>query len=417
MRITRTALSPAALAVALLTFTLAAALLAAGCGSSSGGSSSGGASPGASASSAAGEAAITEQQVTDLVELTASALQGDAQGTLTSIANGEAPYVDASNPALYVFVLDPQVRMVAHPDPTLQGKSMKGVPDATGRLVRDEMVARALAGDSGWIDYVRQEPGQDGLQKKSTYFTLVTGSDGSQYIVGAGRYLGPWTGSSPDPATQLRMVGNLNMAFVEVAGEGATGFSVDLAGEIAGRIGRSLQVTFEQFPDLFPMLDAGTADIAMSAISITPERRKEVDFSAPYFDSGQSLLARKGSGIAGTADLKGRAVGALEGSTNQKTAEAVPGVGRVVTFADKEPMFDALLAGKLDAVVCDTPFALYNAKLTGQTEVAETLTTGDQYGIALKKGNTELRAAVDDALAAIRADGTYDRLYAEYFGE
>ena len=406
-------LARVALAGALLTLALAPGLLAAGCGSSSGG-----ASPSASPSSGtAGEAAVTERQVTDLVELTAAALQGDAPGTITSIDNGEAPYVDAADPALYVFVFDPDVRLVAHPDPTLQGKSMKGVPDAAGRLFRDEMVARALAGDSGWIDYVRQEPGQDGLQKKSTYFTLVTGSDGSQYIVGAGRYLGPWTGSSPDPATQLRMVGNLNMAFVEVAGEGATGFSVDLAGEIAGRIGRSLQVTFEQFPDLFPMLDAGTADIAMSAISITPERRKEVDFSAPYFDSGQSLLARKGSGIAGTADLKGRAVGALEGSTNQKTAEAVPGVGRVVTFADKEPMFDALLAGKLDAVVCDTPFALYNAKLTGQTEVAETLTTGDQYGIALKKGNTELRAAVDDALAAIRADGTYDRLYAEYFGQ
>ncbi len=406
-------LARVALAGALLTLALAPGLLAAGCGSSSGG-----ASPSASPSSGtAGEAAITERQVTDLVELTAAALQGDAPGTITSIDNGEAPYVDAADPALYVFVFDPDVRLVAHPDPTLQGKSMKGVPDAAGRLFRDEMVARALAGDCGWIDYVRQEPGQDGLQKKSTYFTLVTGSDGSQYIVGAGRYLGPWTGSSPDPATQLRMVGNLNMAFVEVAGEGATGFSVDLAGEIAGRIGRSLQVTFEQFPDLFPMLDAGTADIAMSAISITPERRKEVDFSAPYFDSGQSLLARKGSGIAGTADLKGRAVGALEGSTNQKTAEAVPGVGRVVTFADKEPMFDALLAGKLDAVVCDTPFALYNAKLTGQTEVAETLTTGDQYGIALKKGNTELRAAVDDALAAIRADGTYDRLYAEYFGQ
>ena len=407
MRLTRSRVLPAAVAL------LALALLAAGCGSSSGG-----ASPSASASpSPSGEAAITEQQVTDLVDLTASALQGDAQGTLTSIGNGEAPYVDASNPALYVFVFDPDVRLVAHPDPTLQGKSMKGVPDAAGKLVRDEMVARALAGDSGWIDYVREEPGRDGLQKKSSYFTLVTGSDGSQYIVGAGRYLGPWTGASPDPATQLRMAGNINMAFVEVAGKEATGFSVDLAREIAGRMGRTLTVTFAQFADLFPMLDAGTADIAMSAISITPERRREVDFSAPYFDSGQSLLVRTDSGIAGTADLKGKAVGALAGSTNQKTAEAIPGVGRVVTFADKEPMFDALIAGKLDAVVCDTPFALYNARLTGQTEVAQTLTTGDQYGIALKKGDTELRAAVDDALAAIRADGTYDRLYAEYFGQ
>jgi hypothetical protein len=55
--------------------------------------------------------------------------------------------VDADDPSLYVFVLDPSVRLVAHPDPALQGKSMKGVPDAAGKLVRDEMVARALPGD------------------------------------------------------------------------------------------------------------------------------------------------------------------------------------------------------------------------------------------------------------------------------
>ncbi len=207
------------------------------------------------------------------------------------------------------------------------------------------------------------------------------------------------------------------MAFVEVAGQDPTGFSVDLAAEIAERLGRTLQVTFEQFSDLFPMVDAGAADIAMSAISITPQRRKQVDFSAPYFDSGQALLVRTGSGITGTQDLEGRAVGALEGSTNEQEAERIAGVGRIVTFADKEPMFDALLEGTLDAVVCDTPFALYNARLTGQTQVAETLTTGDRYGIALKKGNTELRGAVDDALAEIKADGTYDRLYVEYFGE
>jgi polar amino acid transport system substrate-binding protein len=400
-----------ALAGALLA--LAPAALVAACGGSSGGSSSGGASASASPS---GERAVTEQQVMDLVDLTAAAIEGDAPATLTAIDNGEAPYVDAADPALYTFVLDPNVRMVAHPDPAVQGRSMKGVPDAAGKLVRDEMVALALAGDSGWIDYVREEPGEAGLQQKSSYFQLVEGSDGQQYVVGAGRYLGPWTGASPDPASQLRMMGNPNMAFVEPAGQEATGFSVDLADEIAGRIGRRLDVTFEQFPDLFPMLDAGACDIAMSAISITPERRKEVDFSTPYFDSGQSLLVVKDSGISGTGDLKGKAVGALEDSTNQATAEGIAGVGRVVTFPDKEQMFDALLAGKVDAVVCDTPFALYNAKLTGQTEVAEALTTGDKYGIAVKKGNAELLAAIDDALAAIKADGTYDRLYAEYFG-
>jgi len=110
-------------------------------------------------------------------------------------------------------------------------------------------------------------------------------------------------------------------------------------------------------------------------------------------------------------------VGALRDSTNQETAQAIRGVGSVLPFDDKVTMFDALAAGAIDAVVCDTPFALYDAKESGKTRVARVLTRDDEYGIAMSKGDAELVAAVDEALAAIRADGTYERLYSEYFGE
>ena len=80
-------------------------------------------------------------------------------------------------------------------------------------------------------------------------------------------------------------------------------------------------------------------------------------------------------------------------------------------------MFDALGAGALDAVICDTPFAQYSAKETGKTRIAQVLTEGDEYGIALKKGNAELVARIDEALASIKQDGTYERLYEKYFGK
>ena len=165
---------------------LAPALVAAGCGSS-GSAASGSPSP-------AGEQAITGQQVIDLVDVTGAALQKDAAGTLATINAGEAPYVDPANPALYAFVYDTHVKIVGHPEVAQQGRDMKGVPDATGKLFRDQMIARAVAAGSGWISYVREEPGKDGLFDKRAYFRLVTGSDGMDYVVGAGMYGGPYEG-------------------------------------------------------------------------------------------------------------------------------------------------------------------------------------------------------------------------------
>jgi len=214
----------------------------------------------------------------------------------------------------------------------------------------------------------------------------------------------------------LRMMGNENMAFLEIVDGSPTGFSADLAAEIADRLGRKLEVTIEPFPELFTRLENGECDIVMSAVSITPERQAEVDFSDPYFSSGQALLVPIDSSIAGTPELRGKSVGVLRDSTNQQEAEGIRGIKAIVPFDDKQQMFDALLAGTLDAVICDTPFARYNAKETGKTRVAEELTRGDTYGIALKKGRSELVTKIDEALASINQDGTYDRLYEKYFG-
>ena len=221
--------------------------------------------------------------------------------------------------------------------------------------------------------------------------------------------------SAEKPA--LTMIGNENMGFLMQTQGGAAGFSADLAAYIAKRMGRTLKVTFAAFPDLLPAVQAGDSDIAMSAISITPARRQEVSFSDPYFDSGQSLLVAADSTIGSTVDLKGMTVGALKDSTNEEEAKRIPGTRLVMPFDAKEPMFRALEAGTIDAVVCDTPFALYNSKATGKTRVAEQLTIGDQYGIAVKKGDDELLASINEALAAAVLDGTSDRLYRQYFGE
>lgn len=135
-----------------------------------------------------------QQQVIGLVDLTCAAIKNDAAGTVAAINAGEAPYVDAENAALCAFVHDRNVKRVAIPDQTLPGRTVKGVPDATGRLFRDALVSGALADGSGWIEYVKAEPDSAELSRIASYYRLKAGSDGVQYVVGAGRYLGPTEG-------------------------------------------------------------------------------------------------------------------------------------------------------------------------------------------------------------------------------
>ncbi|HLP01789.1 MAG TPA: cache domain-containing protein [Opitutaceae bacterium] len=134
------------------------------------------------------ERSITEEQVTALVARTCADVAKDAPGTIARINEGAAPYKDAANPALYVFIYDPDVTMVAHPRADLVGKSVKGKPDVKGKKFRDEIVERAIKGETGWVDYLYQKPGETGIHPKTTYFAKAEGSDGKTYVVCAGKY-------------------------------------------------------------------------------------------------------------------------------------------------------------------------------------------------------------------------------------
>jgi polar amino acid transport system substrate-binding protein len=183
-------------------------VLASGCG----GSDDQASTQTTAAATTATTVAATEQQVIGLVNITCEAIAKDAAATFAAINAGRAPYVDPSNPGLYAFVYDKDVTLVADPDPSLKGQSMKGKPDATGKLFRDEIVAGAFANGSGWERYVYKKPGGEELFQKASYYKLVTGSDGNQYVVGAGRYVGPYDESRQEEATKADV-----QAFVERA--------------------------------------------------------------------------------------------------------------------------------------------------------------------------------------------------------
>jgi polar amino acid transport system substrate-binding protein len=132
---------------------------------------------------------VSREIVRQLVEKTSLDVSRDAAGTIRSINNKETPYLDKDNTDLYVFMYDTDILQIANADnPAQVGRSLKGVPDASGNLFRDRIAERSAVEGSGWQDYVFTKPNTIGLFYKEAYFKRVTGSDGKIYIVGAGRY-------------------------------------------------------------------------------------------------------------------------------------------------------------------------------------------------------------------------------------
>lgn len=198
----------------------------------------------------------------------------------------------------------------------------------------------------------------------------------------------------------------------------AVGFDVEVAQAIAERLGLKLEVVSVKWEGIIPGLKTGDYDIVMSAMTITDERKAEIDFSDPYIDSDQSIAVRKGdTAIKSEADLAGKVVGVQVDTTGQFTAEEIPGIKEIRKYDTILMAFEDLELGRIDAIVNDYPVNVYISKTRGKTEVVATIKTDEKYGIGVKKGNTQLLEAINEALAEIKKDGTYDRIFEKWFGK
>jgi len=132
---------------------------------------------------------LGDEAIMQLVNLTATAIEADVAGAFAAINAGEHPYKNRAQQELYVFVYDTNVTMVADADNIkLVGVNFRGKTDVTGKPFRDEIVAGALRNGSGWVEYLYINPVETGLYLKKTYYQLVRGSDGQQYVVCSGMY-------------------------------------------------------------------------------------------------------------------------------------------------------------------------------------------------------------------------------------
>jgi len=204
--------------------------------------------------------------------------------------------------------------------------------------------------------------------------------------------------------------------FDKSAPSGFTGFDIDVVQAIADSLKLKLAVKDESFDGLQSglTLNSGACDLVASAMTITADREKNLDFSDGYYDSEQSLLVPTGSDIASIGDLSGKKVGVQQGTTGKQYAEDNATGADIVSFPSDAEMYAAIKAGQVDALLQDLPVNLDHTK-DGKFEVVEKYSTDEQYGFAIKQGNTALVTEVNDALKKMRDDGTYDDIYNKYF--
>jgi polar amino acid transport system substrate-binding protein len=232
--------------------------------------------------------------------------------------------------------------------------------------------------------------------------------------------------SAPAPAPAKVYVVGTDAAYAPFESQNEkgeiVGFTVDVVNAAAAKAG--IQVKFVNTPweGIFNALAQGDRDMIASSVTITDERKQTMDFSSPYFDAVQLIAVKDGSKIAKMADLKKAKVGVQTGTTGDEAVTKLLGKtnANVKRFESTPLALKELEAGGVDAVVADNGVVIhYVANNPGGKfkTVSDKEFAPEQYGFAVKKGNAELLGKMNEGIAAIKADGSYNTIYTKYFGK
>jgi len=196
------------------------------------------------------------------------------------------------------------------------------------------------------------------------------------------------------------------------------GFDVDLGNEVAKKLGVKAEYISTDFNGIVLALNASKFNIILSAMSITDERKKIIDFSDSYVMGGQVAAIKQGNTkIKSLDDLKGKTIACQLGSTGDKAATAMKGLKEVKRYDKITEAFQELSIGRVDAVIMDAQVGgYYVAKKPGEYEVLTEKISEEPIGIGFKKDDKELNEAVQKALDELKADGTLSKMSVEWFG-
>lgn len=198
-----------------------------------------------------------------------------------------------------------------------------------------------------------------------------------------------------------------------------TGFDIELVRSIASNLGLDLEVVNTGFDPIESGLamEEGDCDLAAASITITPERAENIAFTDGYLSVAQSLLVATDSDLTGLSDLAGHSIAVQAGTSGESYAQDnAPEDTELISFEEQGDVFSAFETGEVDGVLHDFVANAGYARDSDSVIVAETYATGRQYGFAAGLQGTEtLISTINAQLEAVRADGTYDAIYDEFF--
>lgn len=198
-------------------------------------------------------------------------------------------------------------------------------------------------------------------------------------------------------------------------GNKISGFDIEVAERIAKKAGKELKITDMSFDGLIPALQSQKIDMIVSGMSVTEERKKNVDFSEGYYKASQVIIVKsENNGVIGVDSLKGKTIGVQLGTTGDIEASKIEGADIKKYNAGFAAIMD-LKNGKIDAVVLDYEPAYNFVKKNSDIKFAAENLTSEEYSIAVAKGNTELVNIINETLKEMKASGEYDELVKKYF--
>ena len=200
------------------------------------------------------------------------------------------------------------------------------------------------------------------------------------------------------------------------------GFDVEIAKALCDKMGADCSFVAQDWDGIIPALNAKKYDAIVASMSITDERKQQVDFSDPYYANYLAFIAKKGSGLKTDKDgLKGKAVGAQRSTVSSQYLEDNLGdVVKVKLYDTQTAAYSDLKSGRIDALLSDIYPALQwikDPENSGYELVGDRIDIDDKIGIAIRKGDDKLKAELNKALAEILKDGTYEKISTKYFGK
>ena len=211
--------------------------------------------------------------------------------------------------------------------------------------------------------------------------------------------------------------GSPPFSFVDEKTGEEVGFDVDYASEVAKRLGVEPKIIMVEWEGILPGLLAGKYDIIIGSMAITEERKKQANFTRPYYSSGAQLIVRADdTSINSVNDLKDKSVGVTIGTTYEEKAQEIPGCVVKTYKTEMDQLLD-LKNGNIDAVITDRYIGAYTIKESGlPLKLVGDLIYKEDEGIPVRKEDAKLLEAVDKAVDEITNDGTFKTLSEKWFG-